>query len=444
MNAGTRSGWTICVCLVSLLLLGLALPATMTTANQPDDNRISYDLYAVTDHGRGYQPLDPLTLGDIEGAGPVTFNTDWPGVAISADGSTAVMIDPSHVPLEEWISVRDGLDGPERLAIDVEEAVYNPRLSADGSRVIAWSSDYGCSPYGCGERVFYTYDTRTGELISTVRVDLNYYVWPDMIDPAGERLYIPFYEAPPPPSYPATPTPPGISETGPWPLQIAVYDLTTGKEIERITVPNVLAGTWRDITITHSYASQVVRPAISLSPDGATIAVVDAPMETLTLIDTGTLEVVATHAIHERESTTGRLLDWLGITPRIAAAKVSEGRSLTASFSVDGRHLYLTGTEMAVGETVEEFTGVGLGVTMIDMATGEIVRTALEDQVVNGVIPSPDGRWMYVLSPETPWWEEADGEVAGELLRRLDAGTLELLAERGFDVWPFIQLVLYP
>src|SRR5680860_1694947 len=91
MNAGTRSGWTICVCLVSLLLLGLALPATMTTANQPDDNRISYDLYAVTDHGRGYQPLDPLTLGDIEGAGPVTFNTDWPGVAISADGSTAVI-----------------------------------------------------------------------------------------------------------------------------------------------------------------------------------------------------------------------------------------------------------------------------------------------------------------------------------------------------------------
>src|SRR5665811_2154589 len=150
MNAVTRSGWTICVRLVSLLLLGLALPATMTAASQPDDP-VSYNLYAVTDHGRTYQPLDPLTLSDFKGAGPVTFDTDWPGVDVSADGSTAVMIDPSQVPMEEWISVRDGLDGPERLAIDVEEAIYNPRLSADGSRVIA-SPSFGCGPYGCGER----------------------------------------------------------------------------------------------------------------------------------------------------------------------------------------------------------------------------------------------------------------------------------------------------
>lgn len=426
--------------LFTLMLLLVAIPADTVAAAQSDDDHVPFALFATDDRGQEYRPIDPLTLEDMTSVAPLTFDSEWPSLAVSDDGSTFVVIDPSQGPLEDWISVRDGVHGAERLTITVDEAVFNPRLSDDGSRLVV-EPQLICGPSGCDERVWYTYDTITGHRISTTRVDAGDPVWPDLLDPAAQRLFQPFYEGPPPPSYPATPIPAGVSEVGPWPLQIAAFDLTTGREAGRIIVPDVLAGSWQREPIDQMYVGEMALPAVALSPDGSTIAVVDTAMDTLTLIDSATLEVVESHDVHAAESLATRILTWLGILPQAAHAKVSEGRMLSATFSADGQHLYVSGHETEVGDTIQDITGRGFGLLRIDVGNGEIAGEALTGHDLVDVIPSPEGRSVYVLRPAIPWWN-SDGPSGNDcVLHRLDAQTLEPLAERTFPGWPTIRLM---
>lgn len=195
------------------------------------------------------------------------------------------------------------------------------------------------------------------------------------------------------------------------------------------------------VNLSPECTSARVHPAVALSPDGATIAVVDAAMDRLTLIDSATLNIVATRDIHERQSLGSRLLAWLGIAPQTAHAKASEGRLLSAAFSADGEHLYLSGNEIDVGDTMEDITGDGFGITRIDVSNGEITGHALRGADVVEVIPSPDGRSVYALAPSAPWWGVEEGQIAEDVLYRLDAEALEPLAERTFATWPSIRLL---
>ena len=385
--------------------------------------------------GNAYWPLDPLTLEKANDAVPLTIGHDWPNMAVSADGSTFVVINSTQGPLEDWIIVHDRVGGPQCVAITPEEAVFNPRLSTDGSRLIV-EPGLMCGPSGCGERVWYTYDAHSGDLVSTTRVEVGDPVWPDLIDPAGERLYYPFHERPPLSS--STPAPASLSVEGPWPLQIAAYDLATGQEVARTAIPDVLAGSWQGESIDQAYVGEMEQPAIALSPDGSRIAVIDAAIEALTLIDTETLAVVETLPITRPESTWHNALVWLGIAPQTAQAKVSEGRTISATFSADGQHLYLTGYEMEIGDTIEDIDGHGLGLMRIDVNSGEITAEALAGHAAEIVIPSPDGQSVYVQRSEEPWW---DNDSPNYVLQRLDAETLESLAERSFAIWPQLMLV---
>jgi hypothetical protein len=425
--------------IVIVALTVLLLPAGTMLANRQGMPEPSFTLYATSGMGRAYQPLDPVTLQNMTGGQPLTFEFDWPGLAVSADGSTSVVIDPSQGPLDDWIVVYDGLGGPERLAITVEEAVFNPRLSADGSRLVV-EPGIMCGPSGCGERTWYTYDTRTGELLSTTHLDSSDPVWPDMLAPAGNRLYYPFVERQERGTDPATPASTGIA-SGPWPLQIATFDLDTGLEIARTRVPQVFAGSWQAESIDQMYVGEMELPAIALSPDGSRIAVVNPAMTTLTLIDTGTLEVEDVHSIYVPVGWTGRFLEWLGIAPQTAEAKVSRGRSLRAVFAADGQHLYLTGYETTVGETIEGYEGHGFGLMRIDTGTGEITASALEGLDADMILPSPDGEFVYLLRPEIPWWNN-DGQSPGYVVERFDAESLAPLAQRTFEGW--LQLMVAP
>lgn len=420
----------------------VALSTATVAANPRDSDASAFALYATIDQGQEYRPLDPLTLDDMAGAEPLTFEHEWPQTAVSADGSTFVTINSSQGPLDDWIRVQDGVGGPERLTITPAEAVFNPRLSADGARLVVQPT-ITCGLTGCGERTWHTYDTRTGELVSTIKSENTDPVWPDMIDPAGTRLYDPFHEQPPLRTSTTTPEPGDLSGTGPWPLQIAAYDLGTGEVVARTTVPEVFAGSWQTESIDQMYVGEMLIPAIALSPDGSRIAVVDAAVETLTLLDSATLEVVETHSIHESEGIARRLLGWLGIAPETARAKVSEGRSIRAAFSADGQHLYLTGHEIEVGETVEEITGHGLGLLRIDVRNGEITARAMEGHDAETILPAPDGRSVYVLRPERPWWDN-ESQNPTYILQRLDAETLSPLAQRPFTTWPQVMLVPAP
>lgn len=439
MNGTTTFRRSVLRLLIALPVLLVTIPANVSAAMQSDDDQPSFALFTTVGQSREYRPVDPRTLKDMTTVKPLVFDHDWPDIAVSGDGSTFVVINPSQGPLEDWISVRDGLNGSERMTIATEEAVFNPRLSDDGSRLVV-EPQMICGPSDCNERVWYTYDTITGDLVATTRTDAGDPVWPDLIDPVVPRLFQPFYERLPPPTNPATPTATNISEVGPWHLQIAAYDLTTGHESGRITVPDVFAGSWQAESVDQMYVGEMVIPGIALSPDGTTIAVVDTAMETLTLIDSATLEVVETHAVHAPHNLTSRVMTWLGIAPQIAHAKVSEGRIVSATYSADGRHLYLSGSEIEVGDTSEEITGHGFGVVRVDVRNGEITGEALTGNELVDAIPSPDGRSVYVLGPRTPWWD-SDGYASGYVLHRLDAETLEPLAERTFSDWPYIRLM---
>ena len=427
------------------LLLLLLLPMPGVARSQAGDES-TFGLYVGGGERPVYAPIDPLTLADLAQGESFAFDMSWPDIAISADGSTSVLIDPGGGSLDAWITVYDGLFGPVRLTIAVEEAVYGPRLSADGSRVSVTTSMM-CGPSGCSERIMYTYDTATGVLVSQVAIPSMDPIWPELFDPSGKRLFVPFVDHFQSNPGPATPAAGGWS-LGPWPLQIAAYDLDTGQEAHRLTVPGVFAGSWQAGSIDGMYVGETQQPGIALSPDGTRIAVVDTAMERLTLIDTATLTVVATHDIHETESLARRALRWLGIVPETAAAKVSQGRSLEASFSPDGSALFLTGYESTVDESVavatDPFEAVeveGYGVARVDVGSGEIVATALEGDDLDLVGTSPDGLWLYAFDIPARWW--VDTQAPEIRLARLDATTLDVLAERTFAERPQVMIVPY-
>ncbi|MDQ3653482.1 MAG: hypothetical protein M3457_00185, partial [Chloroflexota bacterium] len=156
------------------------------------------------------------------------------------------------------------------------------------------------------------------------------------------------------------------------------------------------------------------------------------------MIDATTLTVIETLQIAPVASGWERMLAWLGLVPQSARAKVSEGRSLRAAWSADGQSLYLTGHEIEVGETMDDITGHGLGISKIEVATGEITAVALEGHDADFIIPAPDGQSLYVLMPVQPWWDNGGG--SDFVLRRLDAETLETTAERRVDAWPQVML----
>jgi hypothetical protein len=419
---------------IAVLLFVPAVP----TGNIVAKEVAAYDLYATTEQGGGFIPIDPLSLAPLAGKPPFAAGINYPQVAVSTDGMTVVSIDPSQGPLDAWLTVRDGVLGNVRTRITTEQAVYSPRLSADGSRLVV-EPTVTCGSSGCDARTLYTYDTRSGTLVSTAVVDLGDPVWPDMLHPSGERIYMPFYERPEPPKA-GLGTPPSGAVPGPWPLQIAVFDLDTGEEVDRMTVPGVMAGAWQVSTTDQMYLGAHVTPAIALSPDGSRIAVVDAMSDRLTLIDTTTMEPVATLAIHERAGLAERLLTWLGIVPQPVAAKVSEGTQIAATFAADGQSLYLTGSEITAGDTYEEIEGVGRGLVRIDLGSGEIVARSLEEYEMQAIIAAPDGRSVYAVLTNPPWWEGS--QAPRYVLVRHDAVTLQPLTKRAFDTW--IQVLLVP
>jgi len=151
--------------------------------------------------------------------------------------------------------------------------------------------------------------------------------------------------------------------------------------------------------------------------------------ETLTLVDAARMVVERTVALTRRSGLLGQ---WLP-APRVAEAKVlGAGVAREAVFGPDGQHLYVFGwaTDLDANDLV---VYRGLGVQHVDVARGAIVAEALLGEQAKHVLPAPDGRSLYVLGPRGPvtpfiapgpYW-----------LRRLDAHTLAVLAERDFDAY---------
>jgi hypothetical protein len=336
------------VAAAGLIVILLAFPQAFATAQSSTDSP-GVSLYVNLDWSVSFTPLDPLTLEDIPGGTQLSWPGDeasasvsqpdsFPEFAASTDGSTYVHLNPA----DYTVKIHDGWDGPLRHSISISSQQFIANLGQDG-RYLTLEEGLGCDPSACGPRTLHTYDTFTGELVSTTSATDRNPGWPKMFAPDGTRLYEPIYDT--------TGNSLATQVDGPWPLSIVAYDLLSGLEIARLAVPGIVGGSWPGDPIDGMHVGLYEEPAIALSPDGSTIAAIDPAMEKLVTIDAGNLSIEDTRSISQPTGLFSSLLNWLGILPQGAEAKVGEGRSLGAKWSADGQLLYVTGYETQLDET---------------------------------------------------------------------------------------------
>jgi plastocyanin len=132
-------------------------------------------------------------------------------------------------------------------------------------------------------------------------------------------------------------------------------------------------------------------------------------------------------------STWSRLAALLPFAPQAASAKALEGTMLQAVFAPDGQRLYVYGQRAGVEDGEPVFRGLGL--RTVDVSSGEIEALALEEVPIERVVPSPDGGSLYVAGPASDAAADADIGVMPYLIRRVDARTLEVVAEQSYPEW---------
>jgi WD40 repeat protein len=405
----------IVAALLVLIAVGSVGPIVPATASAPDVP--SFTLYALAGNSQQFLPLDPLTLADSPDARPIGIDEMYDRT-LSEDSSTLVTIEHHRT-----IVVADGPTGAERHSFDSPEPVYLARLSRDGTRLVT-GIPMNCGPGYCPTPIFRLYDTRDGQLLTTL-TGTGLEFSGTFIDGDAHRLF-------------ATSFNHGVRGEGSWPLHITSFDLDTGNQLGSVTLSDVLFTQGPTRTIDQMTVTETYGPAMALSPNGTRFAAVDATAGELTIVDTTSLTAAATYAIHRSESLAGRAARWLGLAPQPAAAKTMDGRYLDLVFSADGRFLYLSGVEGSVDDVTGESTGRGLGVKTIDVETGEIVATTLDEHFIQEVVPAPDGQSLYVVDSEVVPWT-VDHEVPYRL-SRLEAQSLQSRAERTFPGQVRIEL----
>lgn len=368
--------------------------------------------------------IDPLTLQDRSAKGLLPIN---PGggnnssmVAALDGGAVAVMNywyrDPV-VAQDLEIGVFDGPTGVLRARFNPEVPVIVEGLSPDGSRIYAraWPPRELTA-----ERL--VLDARTGTVLarepkfSWAGDEVTY-----VKDERGRRLY-------------ALLVPRAPNATGPQPVELGGWDLRTGKELWRVSIPSLSAGRWpTDRLIDGRAVHSSLVPGLAVSPDGRQIAVVSAfasaQAGTLWLIDAESGKLISQRA-YGQTSFLERLF-----APSIAEAKSwDDSVIVSASFFPDGRVLHVraqTSQVDAQGEPAQQYLGM-VAVGLADAAVlGSDIKMELGwyDNRILWVRPSSDGQWLYVFLERTGSFADLKGYV----LRRLDPSTLKVLAERRFD-----------
>jgi dipeptidyl aminopeptidase/acylaminoacyl peptidase len=218
-------------------------------------------------------------------------------------------------------------------------------------------------------------------------------------------------------------------------MRLIAYDLESGEKAGEVELPEVLIGSRQtDQTVNDQPVWAFLEPAVELSPDGRQLAVVHADAAKVTLLEAQTLTVERTLAL---KHSTG-LLDHFA--PAVAHAKgPSEGTIRQAVFSPDGQYLYIFSQEFWVNQ---EDAPTERGLWLVDLTQGNIVAEALPEYQIQWVRPAPDGS-VYVFG--TTDERMAPYEIRStspSILGRLDALTLEPLAQREFTGYQSGWLVL--
>lgn len=415
------------------------------------------DLFVVGEDERIVIPLDPETLADknaaaqvsrplrsiAEGIGRNGYTGRW---TLSSDGTTMVSVEyplslVGFTAERMEIVVRDGLAGPERTRFHPPDLILpDVQVSDDGGRIFAQRTAIDPLrgfPGSIDPPTWYVLDARSGQTLATITASKpepehgRRFAW---LSPDGGRVYR--LEAGGP-----------SSGSEPAPALLLAYDAATGNEIARLDLPDVRAGTWTtERRIEGRPVEEYAVVGHALSPDGTRLALLHDRGRMVTLVDTRrpTIDrVVPLTTVADR----GRGTPTAAATPSALQKPGNgelyvEGSASGIAFTADGRGLYVGGQETSVDAT-GMMSCRQHETRRVDLRTGATVgRTAgIADPWT--LASSTDGESVYIIGPNVPNACVVPF-TAGSTLRRVDANTLEVLAEReltGLTGHPSIALI---
>jgi WD40 repeat protein len=376
--------------------------------------------------------LDPTTLQTMA---PQTFMHLTPGwnraveptLIASGDGSTLATVTIRH-PFEANPPARDvTIHVYNRAGSPV--AIFHPavriapfgfQLSPDGGLIYVAGMD------AAGNFTeWFELNARSGRVFLKLPASvLGSCCAPSLVDAAHGQMYGSRIIAP--------------QSSGYGSLQLSAYDLASGKMTRSVDLKDVLTGYWNLDSSNANPETGGFSPGIALSPDGRSLAVLGANDDVLRLIDTSTFAVTQSHLLVNGSTSSnflGTIAGWLGLAPTIALAKQIQGTFLSMRYSPDGNLLYVTGTKASI-DSGGGVVWTGLGLRVVEAATGRVIATTLENQSVDWIGSSPDGNAIYALS--TPVNDNSSNPM--KTLSRYDLTTRTLTAQRAFD-WPQILVV---
>jgi hypothetical protein len=342
-----------------------------------------YRITGTTESAAHLQQINPESLDDIE-AGH-RFDITYPYV-LSQDGSTVVWIEPGQNQ-ERIIVVGDGLGGSERLSFSAPSSIAGLILSHDGSRLAI--------PEAGGQQFVYVYDTVSGEVVTTIPPDGQLVPSEVFFSPDGATLY------------------------GLWAADstsLIAFDLASGEEVARHDFGN--RGDLFDQNST--LAPLASPPAAAISPDGTFIAAIHGDDSAITIVNARTLE-------------TEKTFDLGILTTSEDGKDQSPFARREITFAADNRHLYLYGIPSGPLPNPDV-----AGLMLVDTEQEMVVSTAVEGAPVDWMIPSPDGNAIYVITID----QVVAAIEPASIIRRLDALTLEIQAERQLET--FSMLIIDP
>jgi hypothetical protein len=369
-------------------------------------------------NGSGWIQIDPQNLRDVS-TKPLldipSSTTSSSETQVSADGSTIIVSDFSGSDVKR--RVFDGRTGQLRGHFVPEVAMVLDHISADGT-------------LGLG-RIGDTRTPLTGESVIVTIPDGRVVRRLFAIDIPGEIQAAPVSPDLSTRYFVTTPTPLSLTSATPESLPYSLFVRSAQDHLSGpIPLPGITAGTVSTGPTTAS-PPLTIRPAIAFSADGNSLAALSTDGSTLDLVDTKTSAVTMV-AVHKKTS----FLD--PFRPLVALAKTLNDEERRAmAFTPDGTAL-ITWTTATHYDDINGAIRTTRGIQRIDVATGSITGETSAPEGVYGFAMSPDGLSIYVVvrakEPPTPLYA----------LRRLDAQSLELKAERGLADYAELQVLAAP
>jgi hypothetical protein len=369
-------------------------------------------------------PLDPETLNHQPHGQPLepgrfsTGSSTWVDVEYPPGRDVN---DPGPKPDEVWIVIRDLQTGAERSRFHPPVPGLIPVLSQDGTRLVLKpyppARDYPLAEW-------YVVDTTTGQPLAHIKdADTSCFRGgTGLFDPAlQKRVYCPV-------------EPDSTQGNGPEPMRMIAYDLQSGEKADEVELSEVLIGNQQvERTVDGQPVWTFLEPAVTLSPDGQQLAVVHADADKVTLIEAERLIVERTLVLKHPTSLRDRF------APPVAQAKgPSEGTIRQAVFSRDGQYLYVFSQEIWV--RIDE-APARRGLWLVDLNYGEIGAEALPEFQIQWVRPAPDGTVYVFGTTDQRLGPSEIRPTSPSMLWRLDALTLEILAQRKFTGYQGGRLV---